>query len=134
MLRRILLALAAALSLSLTAVADGESLATLVGTSWRLTQLDDESVAPAVTATLVISADSIGGNGGCNTYGGNIAATPTGIDITEVFSTLMACDNLEQEQAFLAALEAADAFAMAAGNLQLLENGTVLAELAPANQ
>ncbi|WP_316355519.1 META domain-containing protein [Devosia sp.] len=134
MLRRILLALAAALSLSLTAVADGESLATLVGTSWRLTQLDGESVAPAVTATLVISADSIGGNGGCNTYGGNIAATPTGIDITEVFSTLMACDNLEQEQAFLAALEAADAFAMAAGNLQLLENGTVLAELAPANQ
>lgn len=134
MLRRILLALAAALSLSLPAVADGESLSTLVGTSWRLTQLDGEPVAPDVTATLVISADSIGGNGGCNTYGGNIAATPTGIDITEVFSTLMACDNLEQEQAFLAALDSADAFTMAAGNLQLLENGTALAELAPANQ
>lgn len=134
MLRRILLALAAALSLSLPAVADGESLATLAGTSWRLTQLDGEPVAPDVTATLVISADSIGGNGGCNTYGGNVAATPTGIDITEVISTLMACDDLEQEQAFLAALEAADAFAMVAGNLRLLENGTVLAELAPANQ
>ncbi len=134
MLRRILLALAAALSLSLPTVADGESLATLVGTSWRLAQLDDEPVAPSVTSTLMISADSIGGNGGCNTYGGNIAETPTGIDITEVFSTLMSCDGLDQEQAFLAALEAADSFAMVAGNLQLLENGTVLAELAPANQ
>lgn len=133
MLRRILLALAA-LSLSLPAVADGESLATLVGTSWRLAQLDDEPVAPSVTSTLMISADSIGGNGGCNTYGGNIAETPTGIDITEVFSTLMACDGLNQEQAFLAALEAADSFAVVAGNLQLLENGTLLAELAPANQ
>ena len=133
MLRRILLALAA-LSLSLPAVADGESLATLVGTSWRLAQLDDEPVAPSVTSTLMISADSIGGNGGCNTYGGNIADTPTGIDITEVFSTLMACDGLNQEQAFLAALEAADSFAVVAGNLQLLENGTLLAELAPANQ
>lgn len=133
MLRRILLALAA-LSLSLPAVADGESLATLVGTSWRLAQLDDEPVALSVTSTLMISADSIGGNGGCNTYGGNIADTPTGIDITEVFSTLMACDGLNQEQAFLAALEAADSFAVVAGNLQLLENGTLLAELAPANQ
>lgn len=134
MLRQILLALAAALSLSLPAVADGETLETLAGTSWRLTQLDGEPVAPTVTATLVISADSIGGNGGCNTYGGDIAETPTGIDITEVFSTLMACDGLEQEQAFLAALEAADSFTVVAGNLQLLENGTVLAELAPANQ
>lgn len=134
MLRRILLALAAALSLSLPTVADGESLATLVGTSWRLAQLDGEPVALSVTSTLRISADSLGGNGGCNTYGGNIAETPTGIDITEVFSTLMACDVLDQEQAFLAALEAADSFTVVAGNLQLLENGTVLAELAPANQ
>lgn len=134
MLREILLALAAALSLSLPAVADGETLETLAGTSWRLTQLDGEPVTPTVTATLVISADSIGGNGGCNTYGGDIAETPTGIDITEVFSTLMACDGIEQEQAFLAALEAADSFTVVAGNLQLLENGTVLAELAPANQ
>lgn len=76
MLRQILLALAAALSLSPPAVADGESVETLAGTSWRLTQLDGEPVAPAVTATLVISADNIGGNGGCNDYGGDIAETP----------------------------------------------------------
>lgn len=63
-----------------------------------------------------------------------ISRRPPGIDITEVISTLMACDGLEQEQAFLAALEAADSFTVVAGNLQLLENGTVLAELAPANQ
>ena len=133
MLFRTLLTLAAMTTLSLPAVADGDGLATLIGTSWRLTQLDGGPVDPDVTSTLVISADSIGGNGGCNTYGGKLEETPQGIDISEVFSTMMACDGLEQEQAFFAALEAADSFALVDGDLQLLENGAVLAQLAPAS-
>ena len=133
MLSRTLLTLAAMATLSLPAVADGDGVDALTGTSWRLTQLDSGPVAPDVASTLIISADSIGGNGGCNTYGGDLAKTPTGIDITQVFSTLMACDGLEQEQAFFAALEAADSFALVEGNLHLRGNGTVLAQLAPAS-
>ena len=133
MLPRILLTLAATATLSLPAIADGNSLTALIGTSWRLIQIDGGAVAPDTASTLIISADSIGGNGGCNTYGGDLAETPTGIDITQVFSTMMACDGLAQEQAFFAALEAADSFALVDGNLRLLENGVVLAELAPAN-
>ena len=133
MLPRTLLSLAALTLLSLPAAADGESVSGLVGTTWQLTSLDGAPVATGVTSTLIISADSIGGNGGCNTYGGNLAETATGIDITNVFSTMMACDGLEQEQAFFAALEAADAFAIVDGNLHLLAEGAVLAELAPDN-
>jgi heat shock protein HslJ len=133
MLSRTLLSLAALTLLSLPATADGEPVSGLVGTSWQLTSLDSAPVAAGVTSTLVISSDSIGGNGGCNTYGGDLAETPDGIDITNVFSTMMACDGLEQEQAFFAALEAADAFAIVDGNLHLLGEGAVLAELAPDN-
>ena len=133
MLFRTLLTLAALTTLPLPAVADGDSLTALIGTSWRLTQLDSRPVAPDVASTLIISADSIGGNGGCNSYGGKLEKTPQGIDISEVFSTMMACDGLEQEQAFFAALDAADSFALIDGGLQLLENDTVLAQLAPAS-
>jgi putative lipoprotein len=131
MLPRTLLSLAALALLSIPATADGDPLADLIGTNWQLTALDGAPVDAAVTTTLVISADRIGGNGGCNTYGGNLAATPDGIDITQVFSTMMACDGLQQEQAFFAALEATDAFAIVDDNLQLLANGNVVAELAP---
>ena len=134
MLRRTLLTIAVFSVLSLPAIADGEGVDDLVGTSWKLTQLEGQPVSEAVNSTLVISADSVGGNGGCNTYGGDLAETPAGIDISQVFSTMMACDGLDQEQAFFAALEAADAFTLVDSNLHLLGNGTVLAELAPANQ
>jgi heat shock protein HslJ len=133
MLPRTIFTLAAIAMLSVPALADGNEIADLVGTSWKLTQLDGQPVADAVNSTLVISADSIGGNGGCNTYGGNLAQTPDGIDISQVFSTMMACDGLQQEQAFFAALEAADAYTLVDGNLHLLGKGSVLAELTPAS-
>lgn len=133
MMPRSLLTAATLALLSTPAFADGGGLADLVGTSWRLTQLDGQPVAPNVSSTLIISADSVGGNGGCNTYGGDLAQTPDGIDISQVFSTMMACDGLDQEQAFFAALDATDAYALVDDDLQLLGNGTVLAQLAPAH-
>ena len=133
MLSRTLLSLAALALLSFPAAADGDPLADLIGTSWQLTTLDGAPVDAKVKSTLVISADSIGGNGGCNGYGGDLTATPDGIDISQIVSTMMACDGLQQEQAFFAALEATDNFALVAGNLHLLEGDTVLAELAPAS-
>ena len=133
MLLRTLLSLAALAMLSIPAAADGSPLADLIGTNWKLTTLDGGPVDATVTSTLAISADSIGGNGGCNTYGGDLTATPTGIDISQVFSTMMACDGLDQEQAFFAALEAANNFAIVDGNLHLLEGDTTVAELAPGN-
>ncbi len=132
MLRPTLLSLAALLLLSLPASADGDPLADLIGTNWQLTALDGAPVATDTAATLNISADSISGNGGCNTYGGQLASTPTGIAFTQVFTTMMACPNLDREQAYFAALEATENFAITAGKLQLLDgNANVLAAFAP---
>jgi putative lipoprotein len=133
MLSRTLLSLAALTLLSLPAAADGDRLADIVDRSWKLTALDGAPVSNTVVSTLVISADRVGGNGGCNTFGGDLTTTPDGIEITSVFSTMMACDGLDQEQAFFAALEATDDYALVDGNLHLLQNGAAVAELAPAS-
>lgn len=133
MLRPTLLSLAALALLSLPAAADGDPLADLIGTSWQLTTIDGAAVAADATATLNISAGSIGGNGGCNTYGGTLETTPTGIAFSQVFSTMMACPALDHEQAYFAVLDATKAFNLAADKLQLLDgDAAVLAEFAPA--
>lgn len=131
--RRIFLGIAALVMAVFPAAADGPPRAELAGTSWVLATLNGAPVPAEVSPTLVISADRIGGKGGCNTYGGNIEMTPTGIDITNVFSTMMACEGLSHEQAFFAALEATANISTTDGKLQLLDGaGNVLAELTPA--
>ncbi len=98
---------------------------------WRLIELDGEPAAQGFETTLIVSPGQIGGNGGCNTYGGNLEVTGSKIDITNVFSTMMACEeSLAQEQAFFAALENADSYEIVDGVLQLKgADGTVLARL-----
>jgi heat shock protein HslJ len=128
------LALAVLSLLAAPALADGaEAAADLVGTSWKLTNLDGAPTSPEFTSTAIFSADGVGGNGGCNTYGGTLTVTPDGIDITEIMSTMMACDGLAQEQAFFAALEATTGYRIEEGNLLLTgPDDAILAQLAPA--
>ena len=133
-LRRIMIAIAAMSLLVSPTLADGPAQAdALIGTSWKLAEIDGKPADPAVNSTLNISADGVGGNGGCNTYGGKFRTTPTGIDITEIISTMMACDGLPQEQAFIAALEAATDYALADGDLVFTANDKTLARLSPAS-
>src|SRR5690606_8368701 len=89
MLRPTLLSLATLALLSLPAAADGDPLADLIGTSWQLTELGGAASAADVTSTLMFSADSVNGNGGCNSYGGKLEPTPNGIAISQTFSTMM---------------------------------------------
>ncbi|KKB12840.1 hypothetical protein VE25_05215 [Devosia geojensis] len=99
--------------------------------NWRLVELDGEPAAEGFETTLIVSPGQIGGNGGCNTYGGSLEVTGSKIDITNVFSTMMACEeSLAQEQAFFAALENAQSYEIVDGALQLKgADGTVLARL-----
>lgn len=82
----------------------------LGGTSWKLATLGGES-AREVETTLVFGPQdgTIGGNGGCNSYGGAIAFEAEGIAISDIVSTLMACDGpqMAQERGFFGALQAA---------------------------
>ena len=117
--------------------ASGEETATvetLGGTRWELVSIGEADVAEGVTTTLNIGEDnSIGGNGGCNTYGGSISYTgDAGISIREVFSTMMACSEpaMSQERDFFNALNAATQFSMSGDVLTLTDDeGTALVAL-----
>lgn len=48
---------------------------------------------PAKSITLSIDKDKIGGNGGCNAYGGSFSQTGKNVKFSEVFSTKMWCED-----------------------------------------
>lgn len=115
---------------------EADTAAALSGTSWALVALNGEAVAEDVDTTLNFGDDgSVGGNGGCNSYGGSIAYEEDGsIAITEVFSTMMACPEpqMGQERGFFAALGAAERAAITDEVLSLYDgSGMVVAELTP---
>ncbi len=103
----------------------GSAAADLAGTNWTLTELEGTSGAEGVETTLIFHEDGgLGGNGGCNSYGGSVSFEDAdGIDISEVFSTMMACEEpkMSQEQRYFRALEAATNFTLD-GNVLILSD------------
>lgn len=103
--------------------------------TWRLAAVEGAEVDPNVGAFMTFNPDgSVNGNGGCNTFGGHAKLTPTGISISGVFSTRMACepDRNTVEVAFLGALERVSAQRVGDGRLVLVDlDGMELAQLEP---
>jgi heat shock protein HslJ len=91
---------------------------TLVGTQWVLTGLEHNGVdQPLVSGTqLTIQFDNgtLGGNAGCNSFGGNYSVNGQTLTISELHQTLMGCDApiLEQEDRYTNALTKAQSFAL----------------------
>jgi heat shock protein HslJ len=71
-------------------------------------------ILPGTTVTAMFddAAGTVSGNGGCNTYTGQLDTSAGGIRIGPLASTAMACaeDVMGQEASFLAALEATTAY------------------------
>lgn len=92
--------------------------AVLENSKWTLTLFgapDAETpVVAGSTITLVFDADGqAGGSAGCNTYGGSYEVQGDQLRFGELISTLMACVDqgvMEQEMAYLAALQSAEEF------------------------
>lgn len=85
------------------------------GTSWVLVEMNGVEPIENSEITLSFNEGVLGGNAGCNSYGGDYVAGPGGaLEIGDLFRTLMACLEpsgvMEQEDAFLAALERADSY------------------------
>lgn len=95
---------------------DAASASPLAGSDWLLTAIGGQPAAEGVETTLVFGADgSLGGNGGCNSYGGSVAVSDgADISISDVFSTMMACPEpqMGQEGAFFAALMEAERYSV----------------------
>jgi heat shock protein HslJ len=97
---------------------------------WVLKQINGKPALESPIATLVFDESSLGGNGSCNSFGGDYKQDGANLTIGPLFSTLMACLEegiMEQESDYLAALQAANRFRMEAGQLLLLDkSGAVL--------
>lgn len=87
----------------------------LTGTNWQLIALDAET--PVVEGSVVtlefVEAGRVAGTAGCNRFGGSYEFDGNTIRFSQLFSTMMLCTDdgiMEQETAYLAALEAATSF------------------------
>ncbi len=89
-----------------------------------------ESVAPGSTLTADFEADTVSGNGGCNSFHGPYTLSGKTITIGPLASTMMACTDpalQTQEQRYLAALELARSYRLTGTRLDLLRPGGTIA-------
>lgn len=100
----------------------------LTGTEWRLVSLGpagaETDVIPGTTVTLRFGDDGrASGSTGCNSYSGTYQVRGDSVTFGRLISTRRACVDQnanQQEQRFLAALEAANRFRLAANRLTIL--------------
>lgn len=65
----------------------------LVNSTWQLQRIDDVAVPAGVTVTIVFDDGQIGGNGGCNSYGGSYQLQGSALRFADVFMTEMYCEG-----------------------------------------
>ncbi|UCG25952.1 MAG: META domain-containing protein, partial [Chloroflexota bacterium] len=115
----------------------GDSLA---GTTWTLTELNGQPLLPTTEITAQFNDDgTVGGSSGCNNYNAAYEADGTNINIqaSPAAMTLMACPELvmEQETAYLAALDAAETFEINGDELVLYDaDGNPVAQFSAVSQ
>jgi heat shock protein HslJ len=124
---KILFVLTLVLTLSLAACGNPAITPELNGTSWSLVEINGQPVLEDSNPTLVFEADSAGGHGSCNGFGGDYDAKDGNLTFGAIFSTMMYCeDTMDQEIAYLAALQDAAGYQVKDGNLLILnEDGLV---------
>jgi heat shock protein HslJ len=109
-----------------TFVADAQALA---GTDWDVTMFNNgrEAVVGLIDGTEINAFfgenGELSGNAGCNQYIGSYTVAGNAIEIGQLGSTMRFCaepeGTMEQEQAFLAALQSAATFRIEGDNLEM---------------
>lgn len=99
------------------------SVAQLAGPGWQLARFDwNETLAEGISITATFEGERISGFGGCNRYFATIEApTPYELKIGPVGATRKACPppQMEAEDRYLKALEAATQFSFVLGKLAI---------------
>jgi heat shock protein HslJ len=115
--------LALALTIALAACSNTTGVPDLEGTSWLLLEINGQPVLEGSDPTLVFESESVGGDGSCNVFGGEYEIENGKLTISNIFSTLMYCEETsDQETAYLAALQEAVGYQVKNGNLQILNS------------
>jgi len=107
--------------------------ATLAGTQWLLTGLEQNGVEqPLVQGTkltLQFGDGTVGGSAGCNSFGGTYVVNGQNLTISDLRQTLMACDPptiMQQETRYTTALLQAQSFALQGTTLTITNPGGTL--------
>lgn len=104
------------------------------GTSWTVVAIDLQPVPAGISPTIQREGDRVGGNGGCNQFGGAITVSGQRLTFGEMASTLMACQPaaMEVEARLHGALKRVDGVRAAGGTLQLTAQGRPVVTLVRA--
>lgn len=95
------------------------------GIVWRLTALGAKDADPDVTTTLIFQEDgSFSGSGGCNRIGGSAKFDGAALKMSDVLSTMMACEDAKstQEREFLEVLPKVASHAVDGDTLVLMDS------------
>jgi heat shock protein HslJ len=99
--------------------------AVLLDSEWVLTSLTGKALIEDTQITLRFGEGSLEGSAGCNTYGGSYAATEDSLRLSDLYWTEMGCLEpegiLDQEMAYLTALNTVDSYRVDAGRLELYD-------------
>ena len=94
----------------------------LEGTTLELLSMGDELPVPGTTSTITFDAGQLGGNSGCNSYGGAYEVEGDSFKPGDLFSTMMYCEAegvMEQESAYLNFLSQVRSFSFIDGGLYM---------------
>jgi heat shock protein HslJ len=117
-IHKILFVLTLVLTLALTACGASAKAPELNGTAWNLLAINGQPVVENSNSTLVFEAESAGGNGSCNSFGGEYQSKGGNLTFGPMMSTMMYCEEvMDQESAYLAALAESATYEVRDGNL-----------------
>jgi heat shock protein HslJ len=99
--------------------------ASLPGTEWTLASLAGDALIEGTQISLSFGEGAFEGSAGCNTYRGNYTATEDGLRLSDLYWTEMGCPEpegiLDQEMAYLSALNTVASHRVDAGRLELYD-------------
>lgn len=124
----------------ITMIDQGNSLAK---TSWSVTSYNNGnqavvSMIPETAVNMTFGDDgTVSGNSGCNSFTGQYAPSGSNIAVSQLASTMMACESpegvMDQEAAFLAALQSAATWQIRGNELSMRTAEDALAIMAVRN-
>ena len=103
----------------------------LDATSWKLESYADDGgvmldVLPESVVTLDFQATQVSGSAGCNNFSGPYQTSGSAIEFGPLATTRKMCNEprgiMEQETAYLAALEAADEYDLSRNRLEIKDD------------
>lgn len=102
-------------------------------TNWKLTKIDGNAVDLEKPFIKFDEAkNSIGGNGGCNVFGGSMEKNGSQLKFSKIFSTKMFCQGAQTvENKFLGSLDRVTNYEIKGGKLFLKANNKILLEFEP---